>query len=37
MKLVDMQKSPLKNQMVWRFLAASDPSVRRYVVRYIDS
>ena len=37
MKLVDMQNSPLKNQTFWRFLVASDPSVRRYVVRDIDS
>ena len=37
MKLVDMQNSPLKNQMVWRFLVASDPSNRRYVVLNINS
>jgi len=36
-KLVDMQNSPLKNPMVWRFLVASDPTVERYVVRDIDS
>jgi len=35
--LMNMQKHSIKNQMVWRFLVASDPTVERYVVRDIDS
>ena len=36
-ELVDMAGSPLTNPMTWRFLAASDPTVERFIVRDIDS
>mmetsp|Transcript_22478 Transcript_22478/g.57932 ORF Transcript_22478/g.57932 Transcript_22478/m.57932 type:complete len:334 (-) Transcript_22478:693-1694(-) len=36
-RLLDMSNSSVKNPRAWRFLAASDPNVARYVFRDIDS
>jgi hypothetical protein len=36
-ELVDMSSSPLTNKMTWRFTAASDPTVGRFLSRDLDS